>query len=102
MSEPITTTRVCVKRKVIFWLGVDEQVVIPARGRNRYVLLDTVVVDLRGYDLTHIFAMGIRCRKDGSFSPHWGKCSESVDLDHAASSAWVKRAHTAVDVGGAP
>lgn len=92
MSNTILATKVHVERKVTFWLSEDEQVVVPARGHNRYVKLDTVVVDLDRRLGPTLFAMGTHVRKDGIISPRWGITTESVDLEREVEATWIERA----------
>lgn len=100
MSTTINPTRVHVERTVTFWLGEDEQIVVPARGHNCYVRLDTVVVHLDRRDHPEVFAMGIHVRKDGKIARTWASTTESVDLEDEA--AWIERARSEAGDGYRP
>jgi hypothetical protein len=89
MTTELMGTITTVEYRITFRLGTDEQKALPARGHNCYVLLDTVVVEIGG-KRPLLTAMGRRCRKDGTFSPHWGNMTTLVDLPDPE--VWIERA----------
>lgn len=89
-------TVVLVDHTVTFHLGEAEQFVVPRRGATRgFVRTDWITVHFLTNGRSQVSAGGLICRKDGTFSEHWGRHGISVDLPDNAP--WIERAQRHID-----
>lgn len=82
--------RVVTSQTIDLFLDDEDAEVLPGRARGSYVLLKHVSVSIRS-DMAgqRVYANGDRCKKDGTFSEHWGRTIMSVDLPDDVRDKWV-------------
>jgi hypothetical protein len=90
-TDTVAQTRVFVEHEVMFLLAPAERFVVPRRHvRNGYAQVDGITVHFHSDGRVRVWAGGIVCRKDGTFSEHWGRANVTVDLPDEAP--WIERA----------
>lgn len=94
-ADTVAETQVWVDHEVYFHLRGNDQFVVARRGTRGFALVDWITVHVPASRHPWLSAGGTVCRKDGTFSEHWGRSSESVDLPDAA--AWIEKALAHID-----